>query len=218
MKPCSRCRRTLPASSFYNRENGWLFSRCKECVSEVERSRYPLIKDKKRKSHRAYYINNRAKTLARCKKNYEKNRERLLLFYKERRKRPEYRSQVLAFLKKWKKQRAITDPQYALREKLRKTIWTRLHIRGAKKRHSTLTLLGCSIADFKRHIESLWVSGMTWENYGKQWQIDHIRPLASFDLRNENEQLQAFHFSNTQPLWSADNLKKGATWVVARTQ
>jgi len=52
---------------------------------------------------------------------------------------------------------------------------------------------------------------MTWSNYGfNGWHIDHIRPLAAFDLANRSEFLKACHFTNLQPLWAADNFKKGS--------
>lgn len=53
---------------------------------------------------------------------------------------------------------------------------------------------------------------MTWDNYGKgsdKWNIDHIRPLASFDLTDPIKFKQAVHYTNLQPLWQKDNLKKG---------
>ena len=50
---------------------------------------------------------------------------------------------------------------------------------------------------------------MSWDNYG-DWHVDHIRPCASFDLTNEDEQRICFHYKNLQPLWGPDNLEKGA--------
>ena len=51
---------------------------------------------------------------------------------------------------------------------------------------------------------------MTWSNIGKNgWEIDHIVPLAKFDLSKKNNQLKAFNFKNTQPLWSTENKAKG---------
>jgi hypothetical protein len=48
---------------------------------------------------------------------------------------------------------------------------------------------------------------MNWENQG-EWHIDHIRPCASFNLDNEEERYQCFHYTNLQPLWTEDNLIK----------
>lgn len=55
---------------------------------------------------------------------------------------------------------------------------------------------------------------MSFENYG-EWHIDHIRPLASFDLRDPDQVKAACHFSNLQPLWAAENIRKGARIAVA---
>ena len=49
---------------------------------------------------------------------------------------------------------------------------------------------------------------MSWENYGTLWDIDHIKPCASFDLSLEEEQKKCFHYSNTQPLYKIDNQRK----------
>ena len=58
------------------------------------------------------------------------------------------------------------------------------------------------------HLESQFQPGMTWENHGA-WHIDHIRPCASFDFNDPKQQHECFHYTNTQPLWAADNLAKG---------
>jgi DNA/RNA endonuclease G (NUC1) len=50
---------------------------------------------------------------------------------------------------------------------------------------------------------------MNWENYGKNgWHIDHIIPCASFDLTDPKQQKNCFHYTNLQPLWAADNIRK----------
>ena len=49
--------------------------------------------------------------------------------------------------------------------------------------------------------------GMNWKNYGK-WHVDHIRPVSKFNLKNRKERNDAFHYSNLQPLWARENLKK----------
>lgn len=72
-----------------------------------------------------------------------------------------------------------------------------------------MKLVGCTPNELKQHIESLFQRGMTWENR-ELWHVDHIRPLASFDLSNPEQQHQAMHWTNLQPLWSADNVKKGS--------
>lgn len=73
----------------------------------------------------------------------------------------------------------------------------------------TEELLGCTPKEYKEYLENKFWKDMTWENQGVNgWHIDHIIPLASFDLTNEEELKKAFHYTNTQPLWASDNLKK----------
>ena len=48
---------------------------------------------------------------------------------------------------------------------------------------------------------------MNWQNYGT-WHVDHIKPVKKFDLRIEKERQKCFHYSNLQPLWAKENMKK----------
>lgn len=82
---------------------------------------------------------------------------------------------------------------------------------GFRKHKRTLELLGCTVAELRHHLESLWTPGMCWENYG-EWHIDHRKPIAAFWLSEPAEQRACFHFTNLQPLWAADNYRKGDSW------
>ena len=66
---------------------------------------------------------------------------------------------------------------------------------------------GCSRQELIEHIENQFVEGMNWENYG-EWHIDHIKPLSKFDLTSLDQQYMANHYTNLQPLWKEDNLRK----------
>ena len=86
----------------------------------------------------------------------------------------------------------------------------RREMAGAEKHASTVDLLGCSIQEYMRHLESKFKPGMTWENYGRNgWHMDHIKPCCSFDLTTEAGQRACFHYSNIQPLWARENMSKG---------
>jgi len=76
-----------------------------------------------------------------------------------------------------------------------------------QKTEHTFDLVGLTPDNFKKYIQKLFKKGMNWANYGA-WHIDHIKPCASFDLRCPVQQLACFHYSNLQPLWAADNMKK----------
>jgi hypothetical protein len=81
---------------------------------------------------------------------------------------------------------------------------------GYKSAH-TEELLMCTILVFKLNIESLWLPGMSWENYGygaNKWNIDHIIPCSFFNMLDPVEQHMCFRWQNCQPLWQTDNFKK----------
>lgn len=101
------------------------------------------------------------------------------------------------------------NPNYRTATCLRARLGRALANQGAKKYDSTLSLLGCTVGRFRKYIQGLFLVGMSWENYGhRSWHIDHIRPCSSFDLTDPEQQRQCFHYTNMQPLWASDNLKK----------
>jgi AraC-like DNA-binding protein len=86
-----------------------------------------------------------------------------------------------------------------------------LAIKDNWKSGSTIRDLGCSIVELKRHLEDQFDDNMSWDNYGLDgWHIDHIVPLASFNLTDEDQFKKACHYTNLQPLWAKDNLSKGS--------
>lgn len=77
--------------------------------------------------------------------------------------------------------------------------------------NEAIILLGCSRTYFRRYIARKFTDGMTWKNWGiNGWHLDHIRPLASFDLTDTSQLSEAFHYSNYQPLWASANYVKKA--------
>lgn len=84
-------------------------------------------------------------------------------------------------------------------------------MRGKIKNGSAVKDLGCSVSHFMSYLESLFKSGMSWANYGfgeGKWNIDHIKPISSFKLQNREEFLKACHYTNLQPLWHIENIRK----------
>jgi hypothetical protein len=68
-------------------------------------------------------------------------------------------------------------------------------------------MLGVSYPEFISYFERLFVEGMSWDNHG-EWHIDHIIPLSS--VNTEEELIKLCYYTNLQPLWAEDNLKKGS--------
>ena len=100
------------------------------------------------------------------------------------------------------------DLDFRLRNALRSRIRQAIIRDSGEKSLKTTELIGCSVKELKQHLEAQFADGMSWDNYG-EWHIDHIIPCASFDLTDEQEQRECFHYTNLQPLWGVDNIKKG---------
>lgn len=127
--------------------------------------------------------------------------------YKER-----FPDKIKAQKKQYKNKRIERDISFKLLQRMRSRILFVLH--GKRKSSNSVQLIGCSSEFLKRHLESKFKEGMTWDNYGvKGWHIDHILPCASFDFRNSEDQIKCFHYSNLQPLWWMENILKSDTII-----
>ena len=72
-----------------------------------------------------------------------------------------------------------------------------------------MELTGCSVETLWKHLESKFKFGMTKQNHGYYgWHVDHIIPCSAFNLECPVQQLACFHYTNLQPLWAKDNIKK----------
>lgn len=145
---------------------------------------------------------------------YARNRaayaEKARTFRKERKDDPVRLENYRAYCRRKMAERLKSDVNFRIRFRMRNRIWMSLQ-RGVATHGGTTDMLGCTIPEFKAYIESLWLPGMTWENYGREgWHIDHIKPCKAFNLTDMEQQKICFHHTNTQPLWEFDNLSKGA--------
>ena len=82
-------------------------------------------------------------------------------------------------------------------------------LRKAVKTESTLELLGCDMDFFMEYIKNKFQGGMSWDNYG-EWEVDHIKPCSAYNMLNESDRKECFHYTNLQPLWKEDNRRKGS--------
>lgn len=105
--------------------------------------------------------------------------------------------------------RLKNDPQFKLHSRLNTRISQALKKQGVVKAAKTAELIDAEIADFRAYLAANWEEGMSWENYGRDgWHVDHIRPCASFDLTDTEQQLVCFNWRNLRPMWGAANVSK----------
>jgi hypothetical protein len=69
--------------------------------------------------------------------------------------------------------------------------------------------LDCSPEYLRKHIKTKMVEGMTFQNI----HIDHIKPVSAFNLEDPEEFLKCCHYTNIQPLYPSDNIKKRDKWT-----
>jgi hypothetical protein len=104
-------------------------------------------------------------------------------------------------------------------KRLRTSLCDAIRNYRAKKSDATHKLLGCSFEYFFKYLEGKFEAGMHWGNHGrstkgiKRWQIDHIKPISAFNILDPDEQKKCFHYSNLQPLWWEENIKKGSNYL-----
>jgi len=117
--------------------------------------------------------------------------------------------QKKAHSREWKKAKRKTDPVFRMKCKVRSLVSRALMYRGMYKPDSYEAIVGCMYSEFKDYIESRFLDGMTWDNHGKfGWHLDHIVPLAS--AKSNDDAIRLSHYTNIQPLWWLDNLRKSA--------
>lgn len=154
-----------------------------------------------REYHHQYYLNNIDK-----KKEYEKQ------YRKDGRKKRGIRKRNSEWFRLYNYKRIRKDICYKLGRNLRSRLYCAIK---QNRRGSAVCDLGCSINKLKIHLQMKFIRHptdghyMSWDNYGKfGWHIDHIIPLSAFDLTNPEELKKACHYTNLQPLWWKDNVRK----------
>jgi hypothetical protein len=217
-KICSKCGLKFTFDKFCKdkQKPDGLTSSCKLCLKLFRNQNHN--KDKKREYNKLYNLNNKD-SIKNQRREYRKNNKDIIskrnLEYRLLNKdelnsyRREYRKNNIIkerlYQNNYTKIRLKEDSNYKILTNLRNRIYQAL--KGVKKSSKTQDLLGCSIDFLKLYLEKKFQDGMNWNNYGK-WHIDHIKPCASFDLTDIEQQKICFHYTNLQPLWAIDNIKK----------
>jgi len=178
----------------------------KKAVKKVSEKRKKYLKD---------YLKIYWQLEAVKKKRRERDKKRIDLIKIDPAKNSIHREKENKKKTRWLKKLKVKDRGkysiYVLPKNIRGRIRAILKIQGTKKTEKTIRLIGCSSKFLKEHIQKLFKTGMTWDNYGT-WHIDHIKPLSKFDLTKLEQRYEAFNYINLQPLWAIENLKKGARY------
>ena len=111
-------------------------------------------------------------------------------------------------LNKYTRDKRANDSSFRLAHNLRKRLGQALLKQCTRKNNKTEELLGISFKEFKEYIEFLMTPKMTWSTI----ELDHVRPLSSFNLTDSNQLKEAAHYTNIQPLLKSDNRKKGSKY------
>lgn len=169
---------------------------------EVWKIWYQKNRDAELKRHAEYTAAHRAELKEKMKEYRAKNPEKTRAMNKVYKQR--CREKNLAR----QKHRYATEPNYRIARLMRCALWRNVQLGGVKTGKSA-TYFGTSFGGLRSWIECLFKSGMTWDNHGTVWEIDHIIPLSWFDLTKESDAKTAWFYANLRPAWKLENRRKG---------
>lgn len=187
---CLTCKNEYPMDKSYFRKSkayshGYR-PQCKKCLVILDKDKRNRNKESIKKSHQKWNESN---------KDYYKN------YYQQNKDYMLERSS-----KRWT-ERYRTEPEFKLKALFRRRF---SYFLNGRITDNIKNYIGCSIEELRKHLENNFADGMSWENHG-EWHIDHIIPVSSFDYspgKIEESLHKCWHYSNLQPLWASDNLKK----------
>jgi len=156
--------------------------------------------EKIKEYNKEYRLNNKEKRNKQNKEYRLKNIEKSSKYGKI------YRNLNSLLINERSKKRRLIDPLFKLRCNIRSNIQSAIKRMGYSKKTKTYQILGCTFEEFKQHLEKKFTKNMTWENQG-EWHLDHIYPISL--AKDEEELIRLNHYTNFQPLWAIDNIKKG---------
>jgi hypothetical protein len=202
MKTCSVCKIEKDISEFHKWKYGpdGYKRHCKICRKNETKTYYEKNKNDVIEKVKKYRNQNLESVRKKRMDRYYKNKEKESKYMSEYRKknRKELTSKTL--------ERRKNDPIFHLIHTMSSRLRVFMKSKNLIKRNRTFSIVGCSPDELKKYLESKFVVGMSWNNQGS-WHIDHIVPLSS--AQTEKEIYKLCHFTNLQPLWAEDNLRKG---------
>ena len=198
MKHCPTCDSWKELTDYNKQSSSWdkLGRMCRKCYCDY--------KTNKRRNDKKYIESDRLYKIKYTEsgRRYEVSKIRYLAKKEE----------IIKKCVEYNKKRYNNDPYFKVVTSIRTRISKLLRQKNADKNNNFYEHLGCSKDYFIEYFEAKFKEGMSWENHG-EWHIDHIKPCASFNLLDEEEQKKCFHYTNLQPLWASENLSKGCKFI-----
>lgn len=225
-KVCTYCKETkLKYVDFAlvkkkNRPNPQVRPQCRLCRSKVEMerrnkdeanreaylNRLKQWRENNKEKITNYHMEQRDANLERFKQYREENGEKIKLYKKTYQQKPENKAKR----NEKDKQRRKDDETFRIMANIR----TRIHnVLKQNKTDKTDKLLGCNKTQLHSWLSYQLYDDLTWVNYADVWQIDHVVPLAFFDMTDKRHQLLAFNWSNLRPLYADENSSKNDSIV-----
>lgn len=209
-KKCSSCEQTLDGTHF--RFDTLVCNKCsakkKNRAANKPTADMPdKVCSKCTTTKKATEFRYRTNVCIECEKNAmyewrEKNPEKFKEHLQRYRSKPEFKEKKNEYRRNKYNTDLIHKLMYRCRQRVRDTI-------RQKKDGLHYELLGCSYSWLVKWLEYNFGEKYTWDNYGSEWHLDHIRPCSSFHLEQEEEQKKCFHWTNLAPLSVSENTSKG---------
>lgn len=189
MKICKKCNQEKNFDNFCNKKNeiDGKHRYCKSCTKKQNDVWYHNTKNNRSEYYKQYRETNRDYFRKYCFEHYHSNKD----LYRE-----------------WNKMKYDSDFGFRLKHVVASRIWYALKTYENLKNDRTIEYLGCSIGEYFTYLEQQFDQNMDWNNYGEYWEIDHIKPIDSFDFTIEENIYRCFHYSNTRPLSKTENKAK----------
>jgi hypothetical protein len=219
IKKCSTCSELKNKEYFSKNKNSkdGFKSSCKDCLNLKNRNylkQNPEVSKKYRQDNKEsiksknaeYYQKNKEKVKEKTKTWAKNNPEATKNSKKKYSDKNKKKIQIKNY--EWEKNKRATDPQYKIMRNLRSLIgqsFSRILNGKLKRSKKSETLLDCNFEFFFSYISSQFTEGMSFNNYG-EWELDHIKPIASAKNLKDVEDLN--HYTNFRPLWRNNNRVK----------
>lgn len=206
---CSCCKKIWKPDETDINKKGEVYKSCKYCRIRIKKYRKEN-KDKIKEEKRQYYKDNKDKIKENRKKHYEENKDKIKEVFKKY-----HQDNKCEHNKRFGKCKICNINLYLVNLQ-RTTIKRCLKVSSQNKTKSSIDYLGCDadyfIEYFKKKMD-LWNENneikMNWDNI----HIDHIKPVSSFNLDDEDELNKCCNYTNLQPLLIEDNLTKHNKWT-----